>query len=246
VEIHKPKPVRDWREFLSEMSVIVLGILIALGGEQLIETLHWRYEVRETEARLAGELGANAAIAMWRVHTASCVEKRLDEIGGIIDAAATSGKLPPIGALGQPLWYLWGHGTWDSAVASQTATHFPAQRLANFAVAYQFISRLGEINQRELEAWTDLWVLVGPGRPFDSSAAASARLAASRARFLSRAMQGMSQGLRERVKALNLPPHISARVTALEAAARQPLSTFEICKPMGREISPIYGQSPSL
>ena len=70
MEIHKPKPVRDWREFLSEMLVIVLGILIALSGEQLIETLQWRHEVRETETRLGRELGANAAVAMLRLPTA--------------------------------------------------------------------------------------------------------------------------------------------------------------------------------
>lgn len=246
MEIHKPKPVRDWREFLSEMSVIVLGILIALGGEQLIETLHWRYEVRDTDARLARELGANAAIAMQRMHTASCIEKRLDEIASIIDTAATNGKLPPIAALGRPTLYLWGHGTWDSAVASQTAAHFPVARLQNYAVAYQLITRLGELNQRELEAWTELYVVVGPGRPFDASAAESARLATTRARLLSREVQGLSGNLRERVKALDLPTEISARVSSLEAQARQPLSSYEICRPMGKEISPTYGQAPSL
>jgi len=246
VEIHKPKPVRNWREFLSEMSVIVLGILIALSGEQLIETLHWRYEVRETDARLARELGANAAVAMLRLRLAPCDEKRLDEIASIIDAAETSGKLPPIGALGRPILYLYGHGTWDSAVASQTVTHFPVQRLQNFAVAYQLISRLGDLNQRELEAWNDLWVLVGPGRPFDASAAESARLATTRARLLSRQVRGWSGNLRERVKALNLPPHTSARVDQLEADAREPLSRYDICKPIGKEISPTYGQAPSL
>jgi hypothetical protein len=59
-------------------------------------------------------------------------------------------------------------------------------------------------------------------------------------------MAWMSEGLRERVKALNLPPNISARVAALEARARRPLSSFEICNPMGKEISATYGQAPEL
>lgn len=37
MDIHKPKPIHNWREFLSEIGVIVLGVLIALGAEQSIE-----------------------------------------------------------------------------------------------------------------------------------------------------------------------------------------------------------------
>jgi hypothetical protein len=42
MHIHKPKAVHSLREFLSEIGVIVVGIAIALGGEQVIEWLHWR------------------------------------------------------------------------------------------------------------------------------------------------------------------------------------------------------------
>ncbi len=246
VEIHKPKPIQGWRDFFSEMTVIVCGIAIALGGEQLIEALHWHYEVKETESRLATELLANAAEATLRVRTAPCVDKRLDEIAGVIDDAAKSGKLPPIGYLGQPYLYLWGHGTWDSAVASQTATHFPAQRLANFSIANQFLVRLGELNLREMEAWTELSAIVGPGRPFDTSAADAARLATGRARLLGREMRLLSGGLLDRVKALNLPHQTSARLAELNADAHQPLSRYLICRPIGTEISPTYGQAPLL
>jgi len=39
LDIHNPKPVHNFREFLSELGVVVLGIVIALSGEQLIESL---------------------------------------------------------------------------------------------------------------------------------------------------------------------------------------------------------------
>ncbi len=41
MEIHKPKAVHRWREFLIEIGTITFGILIALGLEQGIEALHW-------------------------------------------------------------------------------------------------------------------------------------------------------------------------------------------------------------
>ena len=51
MDIHKPKPIRNWRDFLKEYAIIVLGVATALAGEQAVEWWHWRHEV---------ELGRNA------------------------------------------------------------------------------------------------------------------------------------------------------------------------------------------
>ena len=40
MEVHKPKPIRNWREFLKEYAIIVIGVLTALAAEQAVETLH--------------------------------------------------------------------------------------------------------------------------------------------------------------------------------------------------------------
>ena len=45
MDIHKPKPVRHWRELLTEVGVIVLSVCIALAAEQAVEWAHWRCEV---------------------------------------------------------------------------------------------------------------------------------------------------------------------------------------------------------
>jgi hypothetical protein len=37
MDIHKPKPIHNFREFLSEIGVIVCGVLIALILEQAVE-----------------------------------------------------------------------------------------------------------------------------------------------------------------------------------------------------------------
>lgn len=55
MEIHKPKPWHGWREFLSEISVIVVGILIALAGEQTVEAVHRHIEGSALRAELREE-----------------------------------------------------------------------------------------------------------------------------------------------------------------------------------------------
>jgi hypothetical protein len=42
VEFHKPKPVHNWRELLTEIGVVVIGVCIALAAEQAVEWWHWR------------------------------------------------------------------------------------------------------------------------------------------------------------------------------------------------------------
>lgn len=37
VHFHLPKPLHGWREFLGEEGIIVFGVLIALGAEQIVE-----------------------------------------------------------------------------------------------------------------------------------------------------------------------------------------------------------------
>jgi hypothetical protein len=49
MEVHKPKAVHGWREFLREYGVIVICVITALGAEQAAEALHWAHVRSETE-----------------------------------------------------------------------------------------------------------------------------------------------------------------------------------------------------
>src|ERR1700756_1635599 len=60
MDIHKPKPWHGVREFLKEYVIIAVGVLTALGGEQVVERLHDRAEVAETREALHAEIAENA------------------------------------------------------------------------------------------------------------------------------------------------------------------------------------------
>ena len=49
MEIHKPNPIHNFREFLKEVGIIVLGVLIALGAEQTVEALPTRSPARRSK-----------------------------------------------------------------------------------------------------------------------------------------------------------------------------------------------------
>ena len=56
MDLHKPKPWHGVREFLKEYVIIVVGVLTALGAEQLVEQLHWREQIRATKEALLPEI----------------------------------------------------------------------------------------------------------------------------------------------------------------------------------------------
>ena len=75
-----PKPLHGWRELLGEVGIIVLGVLIALAAEQVVETIHMRSETDEARASMSDELGNDRA--RWEVTHSEypCLVKRLDEL----------------------------------------------------------------------------------------------------------------------------------------------------------------------
>jgi hypothetical protein len=255
MEIHKPKPVHSWREFLKEYAIIVLGVLTALAGEQTLEWLHWRSEVDEARGVIATEMAYNLEGAIWRMRTSDCVERRLDTLAKILDDGSRSGSLPPVGNIGAPPPHMWRSGAWESVVASQTATHFPRQQLAAVGALYKVVQRIEEHNAPEEVAWSDLYAMVGPGRRLDPSFETHLQSAMGLARWQGRTMATLSMFLVNQARALDLPFTKSelaqienARTQSLTQAWKgtsdRPASLTGICAPVG-PVPPGYGEGPN-
>ena len=252
MEIHKPKPVHSWRELLTEIGVVVIGVGIALAAEQGVEWLHWHTRVAEARVVIATELSGNLQGAIMRLRTESCTERRLDQLAVILDTASKTGSLPPVGDIGFPPRSLWGSGAWDSVVASQTATHFPPEQLANISGIYREIQRIDEFNMREIDDWRDLYVMVGPGRRLDPASEVALRQALSRARNDTRAMTTLGAQLMKWVKEqnisfgrqdlINIAEAESRPLTSTTAALTSALPLAALCGPIGTAPS-TYGQS---
>ena len=254
VEIHKPKPVHNWRELLTEIGVIVIGIVIALAGEQVIEEMHWRNQVHQAREVIASEMTYNLVGAIGHIRSLGCVEQRLDMLSGILDQAARSGSLPPIGHIGEPVRHSWRSGAWDSVVASQTATHFPPQQLAALSSLYKRVQRGEEFATRELEAWSRLYAIVGPGRRLDPASEADLRQAISIARDMGRTVATTSVFVVNEAAAASLP-FTAEEQQELANAETRPLAgaprtraddarTNAICGSIGA-VPLTYGDAPS-
>lgn len=252
MEIHKARPAHSWREFFTELGTIVLGICIALSGEEIISWYHWRGQMQEARTAIASEMTYNLVGAIARIRSLDCGERRLDALSKILDEGARTGTLPPVGLIGGPVRHQWRSSAWDSVVASQTATHFPPDQLVALASLYKRVQRADVYNTRETEAWGDLYAMVGPGRRLDSASEADLRRTLSRARDMGRILTTMSGFLVIEAATMNLP-FTAAERQELNRIRKRPLmdtprrsddaSTTFICGPIGT-VPANYGQAP--
>lgn len=190
MDIHKPKAAHSWREFLVEIGTIICGILIALGLEQVVEWMHWRHQVAEAREGISVELGGLLGLGQARADTLPCVERRLDELASLVDTAELKGELPAFGPPGFPSMAGWSSGVWQSAVAGQVSTHLTRAELRAYTAAYNFMAQIASTNRRELDVWTTLYGLAGPGRRFQATEPAVYRQAIAEARTLDNFIAG--------------------------------------------------------
>jgi hypothetical protein len=252
MEIHKPKPVHNWRELLTEIGVVVIGVCIALAAEQAVEWVHWRNQVAEAREAIASEMAGNVIDAIARLKTEDCIEHRLDQLGQILDTASHSGSLPPVGLIGLPPLRQWNSGAWDSVVASQVASHFSRQELTHLASSYNFVQLADGFHRSEVDAWSGLSAMIGPGRRLDPASEAELRKALGLARTYNRSLEGLSYQILLSSKAQNLP-YSQSELEAIAVMRDEPLTADKIttqnstpnsliCGPIGA-VPAQYGQS---
>jgi len=159
VEIHKPKPVHNWRELLTEIGVVVIGVCIALGAEQTVVALHDHARAAEARANIRAEIARNLAIMDQREDTEACQTKRMAEVDGLI-AASAAGKLPQDALwLGQPLTGAMLDSRYKAALQSGAASLFDDAEQAAYASLYANFEIRAQQMQEELRAWADLRTL---------------------------------------------------------------------------------------
>jgi hypothetical protein len=185
MDIHKPKPVHSWREFLSEIGVIVCGVLIALALEQAVEWFHWQSEVRLGREHLREEIAFNERVYLHRVDVAPCVARNLASLKGVIDqvrAHKPAGSVPEfISPENGPI----RHEIWNSLSAAQVLVHFPKDELSKYSQFYQYIQDDEYAMDRESRAWRQLHLLEGDPNTLSAQDISNLRVAVGDAQEMS-------------------------------------------------------------
>jgi hypothetical protein len=149
MDVHTPKPVHSLRELAREIGIIVIGVLIALGGEQLVVALNRAYEARATEEALRKEVGVSLISAAERVMVSSCLTARLVGLSHALNRSGGEWRanLLPTGApKGEVLPQVyraparaWITSSWQAVLASGGAAHLNHAQLRAYGYYYREI-----------------------------------------------------------------------------------------------------------
>lgn len=159
LEIHKPKPVHNWRDFLKELGTIVLGIVIAIALEHLVQEWSWDRQVKVARQALFEEITANNLnLHSYRVAVAPCINRQLEQVEAVL-AALEAGTKPQKITWRPAIGAGMRSDEWQSERASQVLTHFPPAELAMFSRFYGQLDHLQAQVDKEGDAWDQLDVL---------------------------------------------------------------------------------------
>src|SRR5438045_2474334 len=77
MQLHLPKPLHGWRKFAHEVIIVAIGALLALLGENFIESRDWRDQREHAEEALKAEVLDAATTARERLATQECFAERI-------------------------------------------------------------------------------------------------------------------------------------------------------------------------
>ena len=162
MHVHLPKPLHGWRAFVGEVGIIVLGVLIALGAEQVVEALHWRAEMNGERQALYSEASENIGSVRWRQRLQPCIDARLGQLHAIFHAHALGRTIELQRPVGRPVTSFMSNTAWQVALSSQAVSHMSLDQKLAFARAFSSYENLDQALLREQDAWLKLGVLDDP------------------------------------------------------------------------------------
>lgn len=148
MRFHLPRPLHGWREFAGEVGIIVLGVLIALGAGQVVDTIHERSDVAQLRDALHAELADDRA--RWEDIRAGdeCTLRRLDALEHWLATAPPDARL-----MHAYMPFLWNTHTsaWDSAKSTPAGQLLGLDERLTYASLYEGLDNWRRINDNEIE-----------------------------------------------------------------------------------------------
>ena len=149
-----PRPLHGWHEFAYEIIIVVIGVMLALGGAQLLDTLRSRREVASFREALNHELGRDLGVYQSIIEGRACVTRRTRELERFL-ADARAGRRDRLARpIGRPFMQTFYFSAWDNKGAVTDEIPFD-QRIA-YGEVYDEFRENEKVLLNERDAWRSL------------------------------------------------------------------------------------------
>lgn len=155
MHVKLPKPIHGWREFVGEVGIIVLGVLIALGAQQLVETISGNAQMREFRSAADDELSYDLGAYKQRLLLTPCVRARLAELDRVIASYRTGKPIPLHGLSRRPVGFSLRTSVWAGRTADVSAL-MPLQTRLTYSSIYDDLANYDVHRVDERKDWQEL------------------------------------------------------------------------------------------
>lgn len=166
MHVHLPKAFHGWRDLAKEVGIIVLGVLIALGFEQLVQDWRWNEDAKQTREALTGEIQYSALWARERIAVQACLRGRIAELITKLNSPRANWTASPalFGKAARPIGRElltevppvyrsphrpWLSDEWSTAKSSGIIDHMERRDVRNLEFIYRNIVQLEALQNEE-------------------------------------------------------------------------------------------------
>ena len=137
MHFHLPKPLHSWREFVGEVGIIVVGVLIALFLEQMVQRWEWQHKVEAAKEAMKLELLSDDAPEVYqRGAMHPCLVERLDTIRSAVEANRSRQEVTDLIGGFWIQFLTFDSLAHDAANTSEIATHMSPDELTRYTNGY--------------------------------------------------------------------------------------------------------------
>lgn len=159
MHFHIPKPLHGWREFAGEVGIIVIGVLIALGAEQVVERFREHQVASETQQAVKEEIETNLAGLALRNSAEPCIIHRLSEVRAIVNAWGQTGTFATPRWVGQAPRIEADFTRYDAALSGGRIALLPNEEQYRVGAIVAELRRFNDDQRSEIDAWAKLRAL---------------------------------------------------------------------------------------
>jgi hypothetical protein len=149
------RPLHGWREFAYEIVIVVIGVMLALAGAQLIETIHSRSEVASFREAVDHELGRDLGIYQSMMPWRACVTRRTKELERFLVDARAGHHDPLARPIGRPFMQTFYFSAWDNRGGDVT-DQLPFKLRTAYGEVYDEFHENEKVLLNERDAWRSL------------------------------------------------------------------------------------------
>ena len=152
MRIRLPTPLKGWRVFAGEVGTILLGVLLALGAQEFVQSLHWKRDVRETREALDAELSRDLAVFDYTMGQIPCIKERSGELRRWAESFRSGKPLQLKHEIFPPPGFMVRTEAWE-IIDGEIASRIALQPRLSYAGLYSSMRTFNDVKEQISESW---------------------------------------------------------------------------------------------